>query len=60
MAGVEASVQNVRSGHFPLSRPLNLVTAGNPGALARRFIEFAQSESVDVLIQAQYFVAPPH
>jgi phosphate transport system substrate-binding protein len=58
MAGVEASVQSVRSGRFPLSRPLNLVTAGNPGALARRFIAFAQSESVDDLIQAQYFVAP--
>ncbi len=59
MAGVEASVQNVRSGRFPLSRPLNLVTTGNAGALARRFIEFAQSDSVDDLIQAQHFVAPP-
>lgn len=59
MAGVESTVQGVRSGRFPLSRPLNLVTAGKPGALAERFIAFAQSEAVDDLISAQYFVAPP-
>jgi phosphate transport system substrate-binding protein len=59
MAGVEATVEGVRSGRFPLSRPLNLVTFGEPGSLARRFIEFAQSEAVDDLISAQYFVAPP-
>jgi phosphate transport system substrate-binding protein len=59
MAGVEATVEGVRSGRFPLSRPLNLVTPGEPGALALRFIAFAQSEAVDDLISAQYFVAPP-
>ena len=59
MAGVEASVESVRNGRFPLSRPLNLVTAGQPGALAQRFIAFAQSKAVDDLIHAQYFVAPP-
>jgi phosphate transport system substrate-binding protein len=59
MAGVQATVEGVRSGRFPLSRPLNLVTFGEPGSLARRFIEFAQSEAVDDLISAQYFVAPP-
>ena len=59
MAGVEATVDGVRSGQYPLSRPLNLVTAGQPGALAQRFIHFAQSKAVDDLISAQYFVAPP-
>jgi phosphate transport system substrate-binding protein len=59
MAGVEASVESVRGGRFPLSRPLNLVTAGRPGALEQRFIVFAQSKAVDDLIQAQYFVASP-
>lgn len=56
MAGVAASVANVRDGRFPLSRPLNLVTKGTPGALARRFIEFARSEAVNDLIEAQFFV----
>jgi len=56
MAGVGASVANVREGKFPLSRPLNLLTKGTPTGLAKRFIEFAQSAAVDDLVTAQYFV----
>lgn len=56
MNGVAASVANVRNHRFPLSRPLNLVTRGRPGALAKRFIDFAQSEQVHDLVTAQYFV----
>lgn len=58
LGGVAASVDNVRNGNFPLSRPLNLVTAGVPQGLARQFIMFAQSEQVHDLIEAQYFVPP--
>lgn len=58
MSGVPATVENVRNGTFPLARPLNLVTRGKPGELAQRFIRFAQSDQVDDLIQAQFFVAP--
>ena len=58
MAGVAASVSNVRNGSFPLARPLNLVTKGRPSALAQRFIDFARSNAIDDLIQAQYFVPP--
>lgn len=56
MAGVPATVANVRDGRFPLSRPLNLLTKGAASGLARRFIEFAQSGAVHDLITAQYFV----
>jgi len=58
MTGVVASVENVRNGHFPLSRPLNLVIKGRPAPLAQRFIDFARSKAIDDLIQAQYFVPP--
>lgn len=58
IGGVAATVANVRDGKFPLSRPLNLVTRGKPGALAQRFITFAQSEQVDDLVKAQFFVPP--
>lgn len=54
--GVMASVANVRNGTFPLSRPLNLITQGMPKGLARDFIEFARSEQVHDLVEAQYFV----
>jgi phosphate transport system substrate-binding protein len=56
MAGVAPTVANVREGRFPLSRPLNLVSKGSPDALAKRFIDFAQSKEVHDLIKEQYFV----
>jgi phosphate transport system substrate-binding protein len=54
--GIAATVANVRNGTFPLSRPLNLVTRGAPQGLAGDFIEFARSEQVHDLVEAQYFV----
>jgi len=56
LEGIAASVDNVRNGTFPLSRPLNLVTNHEPTGLAKAFIEFARSGQVDDLIEAQYFV----
>lgn len=58
MDAVPASVANVRNGRFPLARPLNLVARKEASQLARRFIAFARSDSVNDLIAAQYFV--PH
>lgn len=51
-----ATVRNVREGHFPLSRPLNLVTKGPAKGLARRFIDFACAGDVHDLVEAQFFV----
>lgn len=56
VGGVEASVENVAKGSFPLSRPLNLVTRQQPTGLAKEFIEYAQSDAVHDLIREQYFV----
>jgi phosphate transport system substrate-binding protein len=56
VGGVEASVENVAKGSFPLSRPLNLVTRQQPTGLAKEFIEYAQSAAVHDLIREQYFV----
>lgn len=56
LGGVEATVANVRNGSFPLARPLNFVTRGEPSALAQRFIDFARSKAVHDLIDAQFFV----
>ncbi|MFZ5835751.1 MAG: phosphate ABC transporter substrate-binding protein [Pseudomonadota bacterium] len=55
MSGVAPSVENVRNGSFPLSRPLNFVTKQEPQGLARRFIDFARSRNVNDLIKAEYF-----
>jgi len=53
---ITASVENVRQGLFPLSRPLNLVTQTEPIGIAKDFIDFARSKQVNDLIKAQYFV----
>ena len=60
MNGTAATVENVKKGNYPLSRPLNLVVKGSPSPLAKDFIHFAKSEVVDDLIQAQFFVPQQH
>lgn len=54
--GIEATTQAVASGQFPITRPLNLVTYGSVNPLVEAFIAFCQSDEVDDLIEAQYFV----
>jgi phosphate transport system substrate-binding protein len=56
MAGVAATVENVRNETFPLSRPLNLVTSAEPQDAARAFIDFAQSPEVHDIVKDQFFV----
>ena len=56
VGGVEASTSTVQDGSFPLSRPLNLVTTQTPAGLTKEFIEFARSEKVNDLVEAQNFV----
>ncbi len=56
IGGVQPSLENVRTGTYPLVRPLNLVSRGAPNPLALRFVEFARSPEVHDLVRAQYFV----
>lgn len=53
---VDATVENIRNGSFPLARPLNLVTRAEPAGLAKAFIDFARSGEVHDLVEAQFFV----
>jgi phosphate transport system substrate-binding protein len=56
LAGVAPTVENVRDGSYPMSRPLNLVTSVAPRGVVKDFISFSQSSAVNDLIKAQYFV----
>ena len=56
IAGVEASIETVQNGSFPISRPLTLVTRAVPEGLVKSFLEFARSDAVHDLIRSQYFV----
>ena len=56
IGGVAASVETVRNGSFPLSRPLNLVTKTTPQGLTKKFIDFARAQDVHDIVKEQYFV----
>jgi phosphate transport system substrate-binding protein len=56
MNGVEPSTASVRAGRFPLSRPLNLVTAGARSPLVDAFLEAATATAMNDLVEGQFFV----
>lgn len=53
---IPATIETVREGRFPLSRPLTLVTKSPPSGLIKTFIDFARSSQANDLILKQYFV----
>lgn len=56
LKGIKASVANVESGDFPLSRPLILVTNDPPSKAARQFIQYSQSQDVADLVRELSYV----
>ena len=56
LGGVEASSKNIRTGNYPIFRPLTLVTRSLPTGLVKTFIEFSLSSQVTDLIIAYDFV----
>jgi phosphate transport system substrate-binding protein len=58
LQGNMATVAAVAEGKYPLSRQLNLVITGEPSALGKDFLNYAQSNAVKDLIESQFFVAP--
>jgi phosphate transport system substrate-binding protein len=56
LGGVKASVENVRNGTYPFSRPLVLVTGQTVKPMARKFLDFALSAGAQPLIQEFSFV----
>jgi phosphate transport system substrate-binding protein len=55
--GAVPSREAVRSGTFPVARPLQLVSRGAPNSLAQDFVAFARSPAVNDLIDKHVFVA---
>lgn len=59
MDGVPATTAAVREGRFPIARPLNLLTSGEPDGLAAVFIGYATSPEVtDLVLNLNY--VPTH
>lgn len=54
--GVAATKKNIRSGDFPIPRPLLLITKDAPTGLAKAFISFALSSHVTDIVNKYDFV----
>jgi phosphate transport system substrate-binding protein len=54
--GVAATQKNIRSGNFPISRPLLLVTKDLPAGLAKEFMRFSLSAQVTDIVTRHDFV----
>ena len=52
--GVEATVDNVKSGTYPLSRPFNIATKGEPTGVAADFINFIMSADGQAIVGEDY------
>jgi len=56
VSGEKASTTAIKQGHYPLSRPLNIVTLNKPEGIAKAFIDFAQSSNAAAFVEEQYFI----
>ncbi|KWD74626.1 ABC transporter substrate-binding protein [Burkholderia ubonensis] len=54
--GVAPTTKNIRSGNFPISRPLLLLTKVSPSGLVKEFINFALSAQVTDIVEQYDFV----
>jgi phosphate transport system substrate-binding protein len=52
--GVEATVENAGSGEYPVVRPLNMITKGEPTGLAKAFLGFIMSEEGQAVVAEDY------
>jgi phosphate transport system substrate-binding protein len=52
--GVEPSVANVKSGDYPIFRPLNMLTNGEPNELAQAFLDFILSAEGQAIVAEDY------
>lgn len=56
--GLLPTSENLRSGKYPITRPLILTTKGQPGGEVKQFIDFVFSPEGRQIIQKRGYVAP--
>lgn len=55
--GVEATVDNVKSGDYALQRPFNIVTNGEVSELAQDYIDFIMSADGQAIIEEEGYIS---
>jgi len=53
---IEPTLNNVRTGRFPIARNLNLVTAGEPKGAVKQFVNYLLSPEVQVFVEASGYI----
>ena len=56
VGGVDATVANVLSGSYPVSRSLYMYTSGEPTGLAKDFLDFVKSSEGQKIVEEEGFV----
>jgi phosphate transport system substrate-binding protein len=54
--GITPTIETVQDGTYPISRPLNVVTDGEPGGAVKDFIDFLKSEDGQKIVEEQGFI----
>lgn len=55
--GNEANSENVKNGSYPVARPFNIVTVGDPEGLAKDFIDFILSDEGQAVVEENGYVS---
>jgi phosphate transport system substrate-binding protein len=58
LSGKKASLRTIATNSYPLTRPLSLITKGEPTPLAMAFIAFCQSKVAAPYIKAHNYIKP--
>ena len=54
--GIEASKANIQTGAFPITRPLHLVTNGQPTGIVKQYIDYVLSPEGQKHVAASNFI----
>ncbi len=55
--GVEPSEENAANGSFPIVRPLNLITSGEPAGAVKAFLDFILSPDGQAIVVEEGYIA---
>jgi len=55
--GVEATVDNAKSGAYPVVRPLNMLTNGEPEGVTKAFLDFVMSAEGQAVVEEEGYLS---